>query len=379
MTPQPEHKPPTVTQAPPKDRKFPCRECGARLDFDPSARSLKCPYCGHVEEIQPETTAVQERDFEEYLNKIAGAQTTLQGRSTQVRCTGCGAVVLLEDNVATDKCPFCATHLENKPEAAQAMIAPESLLPFKTDLRHARESFDKWIKSRWFAPSSLKKLANLGQLSGVYVPFWTYDAMTYTHYTGQRGINYTDTETYTETNEKGETETKTRTVVRTVWYPAAGEVQHFFDDVLVCASRSLPTDKITQLAPWDLDDLVNFKAEYLSGFKTERYAVGLKEGFDEAKEIMADVIEGLCRQDIGGDQQIVNSMQTQHVGVTFKHVLLPIWVASYRYFDKAYHILVNARTGQVVGERPWSWVKIGSLVLFLLALLAVILYFTSGK
>src|SRR5438270_7638372 len=127
MSPPPEEKPPTVTQAPPKGRKFPCPKCGARLDFDPSARSLKCPYCGHVEEIQPETSAVQERDYEEYLNKIAGQKTTLKGRSTQVRCTGCGAVVLLEDNVATDKCPFCATHLENKPEAAEEMIAPESL------------------------------------------------------------------------------------------------------------------------------------------------------------------------------------------------------------------------------------------------------------
>jgi len=44
---------------------------------------------------------------------------------------------------------------------------------------------------------------------------------------------------------------------------------------------------------------------------------------------MAGEIEGLCRADIGGDQQIINSMHTQHVGVTFKHILLPIWLASY--------------------------------------------------
>src|SRR5262249_44482191 len=205
-----EAKPPTVTQAAPAGRKFPCAKCGARLDFDPSARSLKCPYCGHVEEIKPETSAVQERDYEEYLNKIASEKTTLQGRSTQVRCTGCGAVVLLEDKVATDKCPFCATHLENKPEAAEAMIAPESLLAFKVELRKSRDVFARWLKGRWFALSSLKKLANLGQLSGVYMPFWTYDSMTYTKYTGQCCNNYTATETYTETNEKGETETKTR-------------------------------------------------------------------------------------------------------------------------------------------------------------------------
>ncbi|MFL5341830.1 MAG: hypothetical protein ACJ8F7_16920 [Gemmataceae bacterium] len=375
--PTPEPKGPTLTNAPPTGRKFPCAECGARLDFDPTARSLKCPYCGHVEQIQPDNAKVEDRDYEEYLRKLAGQRTTIAGRSSQVRCTGCGAVVLLEDQVVTERCPFCATHLENKPEAAQDMIAPESLLPFKIDERGARAAFDRWVAGRWFAPNSFKKMANLGQVNGVYLPFWTYDAMTYTHYTGQRGVDYTETETYTETNAQGESETKTRTVVKTMWFPVSGEVQHFFDDVLVCASKSLPKNRVAALAPWDLGALTGFKAEYLSGFKTERYAVGLKDGFDEAKSIMSRTIEELCRQDIGGDHQIVDSMRTQHVGVTFKHLLLPLWLASYRYFDKLYHILVNARTGAVTGDRPWSWWKIGLLVLLIMAIAGVLIYLTA--
>ena len=366
-----------IPGSPPAGKKFPCVQCGARLDFDPGARSLKCPYCGHVEQIKPEAGKVEEHDFEEYLDKLAGKQTTLEGRSSQVRCTGCGAVVLLEDRVATEKCPFCATHLENQPEAAQEMIPPESLLPFKIDHRQAHAAFDRWIAGRWFAPNSLRKMANLGQMNGVYLPFWTYDSMTYTHYTGQRGVDYTETETYTETNDKGETETKTRTVIRTMWFPVSGEVQHFFDDVLVCASRSLPPERVDALAPWDLPHLEGYKAEFLSGFKTERYAVGLKEGFDVAKGIMANSIAELCREDIGGDHQIVDSMNTQHVGVTFKHLLLPLWLASYRYFDRVFRILVNARTGSVSGERPWSWWKIGLLVLLILAIVGTILYFVS--
>lgn len=369
---------PMVAKAPPTDRKFPCGKCGARLDFDPSARSLKCPYCGHVEKIEPETSAVQERDFEEYLQRMASEQTTLAGRSSQIRCTGCGAIVLLEDKVATEKCPFCGTHLEHEPETAAAMITPESLLPFKVDQRTAKEHFAAWIKSRWFAPNSLKKMANLGQLSGVYIPFWTYDAMTYTYYTGERGDDYTETETYTETNAKGETETKTRQVVHTIWTPVSGEVQHFFDDVLVCASKSLPRSLVTSLEPWDLPSLVNFKPEYLSGFKTERYAVGLDEGFREARGIMDAKIRQLCCRAIGGNHQRLHLVQTQHVGVTFKHLLLPVWLASYRYFEKVYRILVNARTGAVSGERPWSWWKIGLTVLAGLIIAGIILYFAAS-
>jgi hypothetical protein len=327
--------------------------------------------------IVPDQDGVQERDYEAGLSQLR-KESTLEGRSTQVRCTGCGAVVLLEDKVVTEKCPFCATHLENKPEVAETMFVPESVLPFHVDGRRARESFHAWIASRWFAPNSLKKMANLGQLSGIYLPYWTYDSMTYSHYTGQRGDNYTETETYTTTNAQGQTITETRTVVKTRWYPVSGEVDHFFDDVLICASKSLPPGPIRELEPWDLQSLVTFMPEYLSGFKTERYAVGLKEGFGRAQRIMDDRIRSLCAADIGGDHQIVETVRTQHVGVTFKHILLPLWLATYRYFDKVYRIMVNARTGEVVGERPWSIWKIALAVLGVAVLVIIILAIVLG-
>src|SRR6188508_594943 len=119
-------KPNNETTAP---RKFPCPACGAKLDFDPKVQALHCPYCGHQEKIEAaEGDIVEERDFEEFLSHAAKEETTIAGRSNEVRCTGCGAIVLLEDKVATDRCPFCTTHLENAPQTAAAMIPPESLL-----------------------------------------------------------------------------------------------------------------------------------------------------------------------------------------------------------------------------------------------------------
>jgi hypothetical protein len=53
--------------------------------------------------------------------------------------------------------------------------------------------------------------------------------------------------------------------------------------------------------------------------------------------------------------------------------LLPLWLATYRYFDKVYRILVNARTGEVVGERPWSWWKIALAVLAVAMLVIAVL------
>ena len=87
----------------------------------------------------------------------------------------------------------------------------------------------------------LKKLANLGQLSGVYVPYWTYDAMTYTFYDGERGDNYTRrrrTPTATPTGRPSSEPQHGHP--RSAGTSVSGEVQHFFDDVLVCGSKSLP-------------------------------------------------------------------------------------------------------------------------------------------
>lgn len=382
--PQPTEPPivkePTLSKAPPKGKLFPCANCGAKVEFDPRSRALKCPYCGHETAISDPGSGeregkVVEHDFEEYVRKLEEVSTgEISGRSSQVKCSGCGAVVLLEDKVVTEHCPFCGTHLENKPESVEGMIPPESMIPFELDLRAARQSFDRWIQGLWFAPTALKKLADLGQLTGIYIPYWTYDAMTYTRYSGLRGDDYQETETYTEKDANGNDVTKTRTVTRTRWTPVSGEVQHFFDDVLVCGSKSLASHLVDHLEPWKLAELEPFKSEFLAGLKTERYAIGLRDGLTVAKQKMDPVIVSLICQDIGGNHQQITTRHTRYLAVTFKHCLLPVWVANYRYQDKLYHILVNGRTGKISGERPWSIWKIMGLIGIIAAVIAAIVF-----
>jgi DNA-directed RNA polymerase subunit RPC12/RpoP len=371
-------KEPTLTKAPPAGKLFPCANCGAKVEFDPRTRSLKCPYCGHETAIsnsgKGKDGAVVEHDFDAYARKLEeGMGGEIAGRSSQVKCTGCGAVVLLEDKVVTEKCPFCGTHLENKPESVEGMIPPESIIPFELDLRAGRQAFDKWLEGLWFAPSALKKLADLGQLTGIYIPYWTYDAMTYSQYSGMRGDDYQETETYTEKDAQGNDVTRTRTVTRTRWTPVSGEVQHFFDDVLVCGSKSVPEHLVDRLEPWNLKELEVFKSEFLAGLKTERYALGLSDGLVVAKRRMEPTIVSLIHQDIGGDHQQITTKHTRYLAVTFKHCLLPIWIANYRYQEKLFHILINGRTGKVSGERPWSFWKIFRLVAVILVIIGLII------
>jgi hypothetical protein len=127
------------------------------------------------------------------------------------------------------------------------------------------------------------------------------------------------------------------------------------------------------LQPWETSELEPFQDQFLAGLKTERYAVDLKEGLVIAKRLMEPTILSLIRRDIGGDHQQIHSTDTRYLGVTFKHCLLPVWIANYRFHEKLYQILINGRTGKVSGERPYSWWKIGALVLAILTVVALIL------
>ncbi|MEM8850166.1 MAG: primosomal protein N' (replication factor Y) - superfamily II helicase, partial [Pseudomonadota bacterium] len=117
------------------------------------------------------------------------------------------------------------------------------------------------------------------------------------------------------------------------------------------------------LEPWDMSGLAPYAPQYIAGFRAEAYRVSLEDGLKEARARMDRVIQRDVRMDIGGDQQRINSMQTKLSEVTFKHVLLPVWVAAYKYRGQSYRFVVNGQTGRVQGERPYSAIKIALAVI----------------
>jgi predicted RNA-binding Zn-ribbon protein involved in translation (DUF1610 family) len=362
---------------------FPCKQCGADLKFAPGTRVLKCPYCGSENNITASRSSdikskshLDELDYNAYLQKAT--QQNLEEIRT-VQCGACGAETTLAPNVTSTECPFCGTSMVVT-LTSKKKIKPAALLPFRITLKKARELFRAWIKSLWFAPNALKKHARLEVgIKGVYLPHWTYDCKTDTSYTGERGEHYYVTETYTEV-EDGKSVTKTREVQRTRWYSARGRVHNVFDDVLVAASNSLERKYVQELEPWDLAALEPYDDRYLSGFLAESYSVGLQQGFELAKNIMAGKIDHAICRDIGGDEQRIHSKNSTYSNITFKHILLPIWTSAYRYKGKVYRFLINARTGEVQGERPWSWVKIGFAILATAIVIGLIAYFNDdGK
>lgn len=356
-----------------------CSCCGAKLTFLPGTHSLKCEFCGTINEIKIDENLRQEAVKElDYLSVVAELKNEGSSQAQEihtVKCQSCGAETTFDENVVSSKCDFCGSPLTVNKNQTVKKIKPKALLPFSVERFQGEEMYRQWLKSLWFAPSDLKKNAEKSEvLSGVYLPYWTFDAKTVTNYRGKRGDNYYTEETYK--NAQGQEQT--RQVKHTNWSMKSGVVRNVFDDIIQAASSSLPSSFLNSLQPWNLQDLVAYDEKFMSGFKAETYSVDIEKGFDGAKKIMDSEINKSIRKDIGGDEQQIDSKNVNISDITFKHILLPIWISSYRYNGKSYRFVVNGQNGKVRGDRPYSTIKIVGTIVGILALLSI-LFFGLGK
>lgn len=355
-----------VTSKGEANHRFLCENCGANMIFDAAYGKLACTYCGHQKIVQSDGF-VDERSFDDFIARGMENPQPIAKNALQVSCSSCGATITFTPPNTATSCDFCGGKIVAQPKAADPIIAPEGVLPFVVSHERVASEFAEWVASLWFAPFTLKKIAKTEDLSSIYIPYWTFDAASRTEYTGQRGTYYYVSETYTEDGE-----TKTRRVRHTRWEPVSGQVSRQFDDVCVPATTSLPERYIKKLEPWDLDRLRSYEPAFLSGHKAQTYQVSLNNGYEKFQDIAAGVIDHDIRDDIGGDEQSVGSADTDFSNRTFKHILLPIYAGAYRFRGSVYQIVVNGRTGEVQGERPYSLTKIALTIFAIFVLVLVI-------
>lgn len=349
--------------------KISCNGCGAYLKYIPGTRHLNCNYCGAENEIPVAQEEIEELNYYSFLDSEASALTI---SAQLIKCESCKSISTFDSNLSSSICPYCATPLIIGNLYQENIIQPKSLLPFRLDLNLAKTEFNKWIKSRWLAPGDLKTSINTDHFKGIYIPYWTFDTNTINHYSGERGEYYYVPETYT-TTVNGKSVTKTRNVRKTRWYNANGMVMVSFDDLILPATRSLPEKFMKKLDSWDLENLVPFDKSYLSGFITEKYQIGLEEGFGIVKKRCTDRIERTAENNIGGDDQRLRSVKTIYASVTFKHLLVPVYVSVYKYNGKSYQFVINGRTGEVQGEHPYSWIKVFILIAVIMAIVIFVI------
>ncbi len=291
------------------------------------------------------------------------------GRS--VACRQCGAVVAVGPHETARACDFCGSNQVLEQTDNRQPLRPESVLPFRVDRRAAKAKFVAWLGGLWFRPSNLRRLARVSEMTGMYIPYWTFDAGVESEWTAHAGYFYYVTETYTA-YEGGKAVARQRVVQHTRWEPAWGRRRDSYDDVLVCGSRGLPPKSTERLEPFDTRALMPYEPSYLAGFRAEEYSVELNEAWQRAVTRIESSQRERCSADVPGDTQRNLHVQNRFGNETFKHVLLPIWISVYRYQDRPFQFLVNGQTGEVTGQAPYSAVKIAFFCLALAALVLLV-------
>lgn len=351
-------------------RKHPCPECGGDAEWNPAKQALACPYCGTVlpwaEPQNAMGAAIREHPLAEVLARTPPPLRGLKEDKKSVKCESCQAISIFDATRAAQRCDFCGSPAIVPVETLQDVITPESLLPAVVSSTQVRDKLREWYKSRWFAPNKLKKAALTDTLHGIYLPYWTFDAHADSDWEAEAGYHYYET--------VRDSEGRTRQERRTRWEYASGNVRHFFDDDLVPGTVGVHLELLRKVEPFPtIKDLKAYEPAFVRGWTVERYQVDLRQASQTNEAQMNSTMQRLCSNDVPGDTQRGLRVSTAYSGRTFKHILVPVWLATYNYGSKSFQVIVNGYTGKIAGEQPWSWVKIFFAVLAVLVVLGILI------
>ena len=355
-----------------------CPNCGGTMDFDPESGMLHCPFCDYQEVIPkpddaPETA--QELSFADAENKETNCNWGAQKKA--VICKSCGAETIYDALDVSSECPYCGSNQVMEAHDKNT-IAPGGVVPFQITKEKAGSNFHEWIKRKFFCPKLAKQSARPDSFKGIYLPYWTFDTNTVSSYTGEYGIDHT--EYYKDSN--GNTQSRTKTD----WYYTSGIYRMDVDDELVLATDRHNSAIINGLAPFDTANNKAYKPEYVAGFAAERYTIGLKAGWEKAKEAIFKRINSNVTQKIR-KENAADHVRGVHVNsrfsnITYKYLMLPIWVSSFKYKEQIYQFMVNGQTGKVYGKTPisgWKVALVVFLIILAIALIGCAIYFFGGE
>lgn len=346
-----------------ENNRFSCPSCGGYMAYSPKTENLLCPYCKTEMPILHDDTEIEEFDlFEENLSLH-----TWDEEKRYIKCSACSGQTILDATDITSECVFCGSKLVT--EIKEEGLMPEGVIPFKIEKLTAKKNIKRWVKGKFYAPSVLKKSLKLEKIKSLYLPYFTYDSATETQFTCQVGHYYYVTR---RRNNKTVRERRIR------WHRESGQINEFYDDILVHASTKVDEKLINRMHSFDLESLMPYHKGYVVGHTAERYGTSLMDGWRVAKNYVKQDLTNKVRHRVGGDQVKGISLSTHYDQVKYKHILLPIWLTHYYYKEKLYHVYINGQNGRVVGSYPKSLGKILVTVLTL-AMIVFAIYYIGVK
>lgn len=295
-----------------------CAVCHAILDEE----DLFCANCG--------TEAPHRR------------QETAPTRTSTVNfvCAGCGAAMSYDASAQTLRCPFCGSEKLDK-DADAKVLSPKSVLPFTVRQDQALSILRNWLGRGFWRPGDLASAAVVTKLTAVFVPYWVFEAKTFTYWTADTS--------------------RTPLGARAAWYPISGEHRGGYSGVLIGASSALTPAETSVLCPFDLSQGVPPEQVDLDNIVVENFRVQRKYARPLAQAGLENLERQACVQYVPGSARNVK-VNVRIEGLSSDPVLVPVWMMAYQYRDKLYRFLINGQTGRCTGQAPYSWKKLLAVV-----------------
>ncbi len=332
-----------------------CSKCGGDLSFSSKTQQLSCTNCDSGLAINSDQSiAKRNLETQKQIEKTEQPKTDV---GVVFHCSSCGADSHFDKHLISEKCSFCGSNLIT--ENPLTFNYPDNIIPFEISKESSKQIFKKWINKLWFAPNALKKLVDsMNELKGCYVPFWCFDSNSHTTYSGERGDHYYETHTRI-VNGKSE-EYRTR---KTEWKSVSGDVRYSFKNQLELAQTILPDSLVDDLHGWNFQKAKKFNKEYTLGYQSLFSNVTVKTAWAKFVSFAHTVIEREIKSDIGGDEQRIHSKEVSLFDSKSIQLSLPIWIGTYKFNQKTYRVCINGENGMIDAERPYSIVKIASLII----------------
>lgn len=270
---------------------------------------------------------------------------------TQYECETCGARSVVGTNGEVKRCVNCGNTTLKK--ITSLTNAPDSIIPFSISRHQAGEIFRKWVGSRKLAPSDLKQMAKLEKISGLYMPVWNFNFVA--------GWKYTAIGVKKRTDSDGH-EYFIRTPVQKIKDIA-------YTDYTRSATSKISDDFIEGMGDYDYNKLKPYSTDYLLGFAGLQTDVDVHSVYRDFTNQITEANSKKAEEKLKDEYDYVENLlsTTRFRDVAFNYSYVPVWANHYTYKGKRYHCYINGQTGKATGNAPKSALKIGGIVLGILA------------
>ena len=329
-----------------------CENCGSTMRYDVDKGGLVCDYCGSFKAMpKPEETSVDEQDFASAMRDVS---TDWGISKRNVTCDQCGSVMFFDPDQMSSVCPFCGSPIVLSAAEADCGIAPSAVIPFSVSKEDVTKRFYFWNRFALWSPESFRTGKVLGNLVGLYVPYWTFDADVSSEFSGEFGYDYEKNDsTYTRWNER------------------SGKLDLFIDDAQMCASKKFLKDQLlNQVIRFDASKLVPYTPDALVGFAAEKYTISIDDAWNMAQQgSIKKKLEYEATKKVSADRHKAIDMHPTYSNIKFKLILVPVWLTACRYKGKSYNVVASGFDNRGNCRRPVSAFKIVLLILIFMALL----------